>query len=51
MKNIQVNAKGISNGIYDIILDPNNVNRMEWQGVNSIVLTRTEDKGIGSTDP
>jgi len=51
MKNIWVNVKGISNGIYDIILDPSNADRMKRQGVNGVVLIRTKDKGIGSTDP
>jgi len=30
MKDIRVNIKGISNGIYDIIPDPSNADRMEW---------------------
>jgi len=30
MKNIWVNTEGISNGIYDIILDPSNVDWIEW---------------------
>jgi len=50
IKDIWVNAKGISNGIYNIILDPSNADQMERQGVDGIVLIRTEDKSIGSTD-
>jgi len=48
MKDIWVNVKGISNRIYDVILDFSNINRMEWQGVNGVVLIRTEDKSTGS---
>jgi len=50
MKDIWVNVKGISNGIYDVILDLSNANQIEWQGVNGTILIRTKDKSIGSTD-
>jgi len=50
IKDIWVNAKGISNGIYDIILDPSNADWMERQGVDGIVLIRTENESTGSTD-
>jgi len=29
MKDIRVNVKGISNGIYDVIPDPSNADQME----------------------
>jgi len=51
MKDIRANLKGISDGIYNIILDPSNADRMKWQSVNSIVLIRTEDKSLRSIDP
>jgi len=40
----------ISNRIYDIIPDPSNADQMERQGVDGIVLIKTEDKSIGSTN-
>jgi len=48
MKDIWVNAKGISNGIYNVILDPSNTDWMERQGVNGTVLIRTKDESVGS---
>jgi len=50
MKDIQVNTKRISNGIYNIIPDPSNTDQMEQQGVDGTVLTRTKDKSTGSTN-